>query len=597
MEDMGRMAKLRTKTKSKLLMAPINFLRLTYSLIPIKFRVALIPLGLGLVVAMIFELIGLGLLIPFFSILLDPNPDSLLIKMTSRVGLYNDHIIALVLGLAIVMLFVIKNLYFRWNIKKLAKYAFDVYEVLSKQMYDKYAGMPLQKLKQLNTNMVIRDIDNVPKLFAQNIILPALQIIAETIVLMIIITLLFIYDWKIIVFVVLVIIPPFVLYYRSIKKRIEFLAKKRHKLTGSLRSELQEFLFGISEVRIYQREGFFRQRYESDIKHLSAVQVDFHYYKAIPPKIIETAMVAGIVLLFLTVSWVYSSPDEIKLTMTIFGLAAFRTLPSFNRILASFLGIRAGQFTIPLLDELINEAKEDVKVHSSKAINEFRHLEMKNVSHYYSLEENCVLNGVNFSIQKGEMVGLVGSSGSGKTTFINVLIGLLHPSEGEIKLNSEFYLKEDYPAFWKLLGYVKQEAFLVDGTIAENIKLGNGISSKEKDAMIEVLKLVHLDNFALQGAQGLERAVGEGGGQLSGGQRQRLCIARAIFSGAQFIVYDEATSAVDPETEGKINQTIIELKERGMTQLIISHKPSILEFCDRVYEIKNGVLVEKLKTT
>ncbi|MEX2596732.1 MAG: ABC transporter ATP-binding protein, partial [Salibacteraceae bacterium] len=279
--------------------------------------------------------------------------------------------------------------------------------------------------------------------------------------------------------------------------------------------------------------------------------------------------------------------------------AAFRTLPSFNRILASLMGLKAGEFIYEIMDNFEKEMKKSPTnkvAHNEESI-VFKSLDIKTVSHRYAPDSKVVLSNVDFRIESGDLIAVVGPSGSGKTTFMNILIGLLKPESGILNMNDEIELVNDnMNSLWSILGYVRQDAFMLDATIEENLALSDVIEIREREGMINVLEMVGLSEFATNDETGLQRPVGEGGGLLSGGQRQRLSIARALYSGAGLIVYDEPTSSIDSASEQKVNETILKLRDKGVAQVIISHKPSILEFCDRVYEIKNGVLIEKNKT-
>ncbi|MEX2596101.1 MAG: hypothetical protein WEC59_04150, partial [Salibacteraceae bacterium] len=270
----------------------------------------------------LFELVGLGMLIPFMNSLLQTADDSKLADFFTDYGVSNYNMVRVFLGGSVVLFFIVKNLFFRSVIKKIARFAFGLYAKTSKEMFEVYLNKPISNIKNANTNYIIRDIDTVPKLFAQQIIFPSLNLISELTVLVTITIALLIYDFRVILSIVLIVIPPFAFYYSRVKDRVDFLSKRRHDYTGKLRRNLQEMLFGISEVRVYQKSEFFKSSFERKVDELKSIQAQFHYYSAVPPKIIETAIVIGIVFLFGIVVYLYVSMDQIALTLSIYGLAA-----------------------------------------------------------------------------------------------------------------------------------------------------------------------------------------------------------------------------------------------------------------------------------
>ena len=279
-------------------------------------------------------------------------------------------------------------------------------------------------------------------------------------------------------------------------------------------------------------------------------------------------------------------------SLSAFAMAAIKLLPNINRIVAATNQI---SFLEPALDSIIKTLKEfqNESVEESVCIKEIsvqRDIELHNITFHYPDSNKLILNHANMKIQVGHSVGIIGPSGAGKTTAVDIILGLLKPQEGQILVDGENVL-ENKEAWLKHVGYIPQTIFMLDATIRENIIFGNDVENDEV-RLWNALEDAQLADFVRSLPDGLETAIGERGVRLSGGQRQRIGIARALYRNPDVLIFDEATSALDNDTEEAIMEAINALHGKK-TMIIIAHRLSTIRECDSVFQVEDGKIMDK----
>jgi ABC-type multidrug transport system fused ATPase/permease subunit len=267
-------------------------------------------------------------------------------------------------------------------------------------------------------------------------------------------------------------------------------------------------------------------------------------------------------------------------TLSLFVLALYRLLPSVNRIVSGYNALLYHHKSIDIVNEELQIAQENLK---HEKVNFKSRIELSNVN--FSYHEKAILEDITLTITKGEKIAFIGESGSGKSTLVDLIIGLYQPNKGEMRVDDVLIDRSNLQNWRSQIGYIPQQIYLFDGTIAENVCFGREL---DKVFLEKVLEQVNIFKF-LQTKQGVDTLVGEGGIQLSGGQKQRIAIARALYGRPEMLVLDEATSALDEETEKKIMKEIYQISQ-DKTLIIVAHRLSTIKNCDKVYETKDGLI-------
>ena len=277
----------------------------------------------------------------------------------------------------------------------------------------------------------------------------------------------------------------------------------------------------------------------------------------------------------------------------LYAISGLRLMPAVNKIISSYQQINLSKASIELLFE---ELKLKKNIYYESDITQFRDEEFKrlnlnNLSFRYEGTNKFILKNIDLEIKNNSLIGFIGTSGSGKTTLIDCILGLLQPSDGEILFNNR-NIFENLKSWQKKIGYVPQNIYLMDASIKENIAIGIDNDRINQDKILNAIKLANLSDFIEQLPDKLNTIVGEKGVKISGGQRQRIGIARALYNNPSILVLDEATNALDTETEMKFLNFIHELKlKQNLTILMITHRINTLKKCDKIFKIEKDKVI------
>jgi ABC-type multidrug transport system fused ATPase/permease subunit len=308
-----------------------------------------------------------------------------------------------------------------------------------------------------------------------------------------------------------------------------------------------------------------------------------------PRAIVEVAGVVTLVAVLSVLRASGASVGETIVTLGLFAAVSFRVIPSVNRIVGSVQALAFGRSQISVIRNdlaLVASASSLVDL----ALKEISSVQLEAVSYKYPTASSESLTDVHLMIKRGESIGVVGPSGSGKSSLLDIVLGLLHPTSGSVKINGN-EVDSRQERWTSHFGYVPQSVFLFDDSIAKNVSLGRGPDGEKSGRIRDALAAAALLDFVDQLPLGLETQIGERGVRLSGGQRQRLGIARAIYSDPDILILDEATSSLDVETEREVMRAIEALK--GLkTMIIVTHRESTIRACDRIYRMEKGIISE-----
>lgn len=549
-----------------------------------------------MVLGAVLEAMGIGAILPLISIMGQPdflqnNSLAMTLAALFHINTHTELIIFLAIGL--MMLYVLKNMYLTWQINLQARFSMRQQVYYSNQLMATYLGKPYIYHLDHNSATLLRNVNSVGTAVFANILMPTFALLAETITAFAI--------WVMLVFVdafTAILVAGFMggmiyMIMKAFRRKIVRQGELQMAYASEYIKWLNQGLGAIKETKVTGNEGYFLNRFSEAYDVFGNAYRIFQVFVQTPKLLIETLVISSLLLLIIVKLLLGNAPMDIVPLLGVLALAAFRLMPSANRMVAISNGIK---FQMPFFEELYDELIEikyrqsegrSILFKSTEGILSFKHtIHISDVCFQYPDTERKILDGVSLSFPKGAFVGITGASGAGKTTFIDILLGLLKPVQGKIEVDGQD-IWQDISAWRRILAYVPQSIYLIDGSIRENIALGISEEQIDDERIERVLRMAELDSFVKELPDGVETEVGERGVKLSGGQRQRIGIARALYLNPQILVLDEATSALDHETEQNITNTILNLRGH-LTIIAVAHRTSTLESCDLRVHFSEG---------
>lgn len=546
----------------------------------------------------VLESLSISGIIPVVTILLEPDVIETNIYLASLyhfLGLTSVNQLMVVMMVALIGAFVLKNLFlFLQNVIQL-RFVYTNQFATSRRMMINFMKRPYEYYLNADTAVIQRSItSDVNNMYG--LILNLLQLVSEVVVFVCIAAVLLVSDGRMVLFISVLLILVLWLIKVVIKPIMTRAGKENQDYYSGLFKWIEQAVMGIKEIKIANKEQYFINEYaKCGYGYVNAVQ-KYNLFNSTPRLLIETVCITGLVLYIMLVMQGGTSVEEMLPQLTVFGFAAMRLIPSANRINNHLTNISYFEpFFMGVSDHLQEEIHDENIVYDPRAYEkkqEVQKLEikeeifLKDITYKYPNTQVLIFDHANMRIPIGAAVGIVGSSGSGKTTVVDILLGLLRLESGEI-LADGVAVKEHYEEWLKNIGYIPQTIFMLDSTIRSNVAFGYAPQDIDEDRVWAVLKEAQLDEFVRGLPKGLDTSIGERGIRLSGGQRQRIGIARALFEDPEVLVLDEATSALDNDTEAAIMESINRLHGRK-TLIIIAHRLQTIEKCDMVYRVENG---------
>ncbi len=556
----------------------------------------------GIVIMMliggVLESLGIAMIAPVMQVVIDPQKVE-----ESRIlsGIYNFfHLtsttqLAALIMVSLVLVFVIKNvfLYFM-NVVQL-RFVYTNQFATSRRMMINFMQRPYEYYLGADTTVIQRNItSDVNNIYA--LILSCLQLISEMIVFVCLVAILLSQDAMMTITIAALLVIVLLVIKFFIKPVMVQAGKDNQDYYSGLYKWIYESVVGIKEIKVAAKENYFINGYaDCGSGYVNAVQ-KYNLYNSTPRLLIETIAIAGMIGYMLAVMASGTSLTQLLPQLTVLAAAAARLLPSANRInnyltsiayFEPFLDNVSENLQEEIHDSKISYNSEDYRIKSAVEKLPVREvIRMEDITFKYPGTDKLILDKATMEIPVGKSVGVVGASGAGKTTIIDVLLGLLHPEEGRI-LADGVDVNTNYKGWLKNIGYIPQTIFMTDSTIRKNVAFGVPDSEIDDAKVWQALKEAALDDFVRELPDGLDTQIGERGMRLSGGQRQRIGIARALFEDPEVLVLDEATSALDNDTEAAIMDSINRLHGKK-TLVIIAHRLQTIEKCDMIYNIGDG---------
>lgn len=537
-------------------------------------------------VAMVLETVGVGLIIPVLALVSEgKTPSWAILKDLTQ----SQLIVGAMLGL--VGFYTVKTVFMIYLSWKQPKFAFSVGRSLSQTIFQGYLRQPYTFHLQRNSAQLINNATQEVNILVHNGLLAALNLSAEVFVLLGIWILMMVVEPVGTPIVMLLLGGSVWVYHRQTKERILRWGKQRHHHEGMRIQSLQQGLGGAKDVKLLGREKEFFVKYAYHNLENSLAMSKQSLIGTLPRLWLECFAVIALAALVLIMLAQGKPVVELVPTLGLFAAAAFRLMPSVNRMISNAQSLR---YALPVIDKLSSEMalfqNTQELEHTDARLGFTRHLEVHNLSYTYPQSQSSSLNEVSFKIKKGTSVGFVGSSGAGKSTIIDLILGLLTPVKGQILVDGQD-IQQNLRPWQNLIGYVPQSIYLTDDTLRRNVAFGLAENEIDDAAVQRAIKSAQLDQFVAELPLGLNTLVGERGIRLSGGQRQRIGIARALYHDPQVLVLDEATSALDTVTEQGVMESIKALQS-DKTILIVAHRLSTVAHCDQLFRLDSGKLVK-----
>lgn len=487
-----------------------------------------------------------------------------------------------------VLLFVaLKNGAIVWLARFQSSYQLEIYRDFSRRMFANYYHRGLLYLKGKSSVKLGHEVNYVCYMFILCVLAPVFRMAGEAVLVLLMVTALI--AWEPLAGFLLC--GAFLLlsglYVGLVRNRLRRYGMEELEARRKQSRTVVEAYRGYAELEIAGAFHSSLASFDQGLDFIIRNRLRMEVYQLFPSFLSEVAIVGGLALLIGTGS------GELGLVSGVFAIAAFRLIPAVRGILNSWVTLQNASHTITVVEEGIGSERQPDEPNSARDMTDiqsespfvFRHtLVLRGVSFAFP-DGHTLFSELNLSIHRGERIGVRGASGSGKSTLFNLMLGFFPPTTGEILVDGRKLTSANRSEWHKLVGYVPQEIFIIEGSLADNVALGQPQADREKVA--KVLEQVQLKEWADELPQGLDTQLGEYGSRLSGGQKQRIGIARALYKDAEVLFFDEATSALDNRTEQEINHALesLSLRHKELTLVVIAHRESSLAFCERILDL------------
>ncbi len=565
-------------------------------------------LGLG---CALVQMLGVSAILPFVQAVMAPERimgNRYIAPVLHILHITDPNLVIVVVGTGIILIYLFKNIYLIVAGDIQTRFRCHFHENLSIRLLTAYLNRPYSYFITTTSAAIIQAIQNDSNCVYDTINV-LYQLVAEGATIVFLAVLLAYSDLFMAAGVLTICLLCFLLVTLGFKKRLSEYGVISREAREEQYKYLYEPITGNKDIQVMQRSSYFIRAFQTATKKVTKTTIVYNIISMLPEKIIETICVAGIIgIVCVRIQMGVDVGDFIP-QLSVFAVAAFRILPSVSKCAGYFQTLvyfrpsvetaYADMEGFNRYEEMFREYYQRERERLEKLeislddLDFERELRLENVSWKYESSDDWVIRGLSLRIRRGEAVAFIGSSGAGKTTLADIILGLLKPEQGSVYMDGADIFA--MPKNWsRIIGYVPQSVFLIDDTIRSNVTFGLGPEEVSDEAVWSALEKAQLKEFVMHLPAGLDTMVGERGIRFSGGQRQRIAIARALYHSPEILVLDEATSALDGETESALMDAIDRL-HGDKTLIIIAHRLSTIRNCDTIYEIKNGKAMRRSK--
>ncbi|MCQ2059448.1 MAG: ABC transporter ATP-binding protein/permease [Bacteroidaceae bacterium] len=523
----------------------------------------------------ILDICGIALLIPVLSLVLESD------------SVFADYKFEVAVTTIVTM--IVRGILCMLIIRYQNKYLLSLYRHYSNTMFRNLYAKGLLFVKESNSSELAYDINGACYDFATGYFSSIIRFVGDSIFCIGLIAGLLIADIKSTSLVFCAIVPIILIYMLLVKKELRRLGMEEFRKRRDQQKLVQETFKGYAEMQINGAYDVMLDRFESGLSLISKYSVRRVSIESLPGYLLEIgiAIVAALLVVFVNETQL----DDMKLFLGVFAVAVMRMIPAIRELISTYNIINNTTYAKDVVKRECQPIEKE-HIHDIIPLDFKKEIKVENLCFGY--DDNPLLNNVNLTINKGDIFGFKGRTGSGKSTIFNLLLGLFPANKGSIKIDGTELTEENTANWQKRVGYVAQDVFIGDISLAENIALGCTHDQIDYKRIEQVVKAAELDDFVRELPDGLDTRIGEAGSRISGGQKQRIGIARALYKGADVLFFDEATSALDSETEKAVNKSIAALNNNSnnrITIIIIAHRETSLQICNKIFNIETNSLL------
>lgn len=560
-------------------------------------RQAIFLVLFGLILAFL-EALGVGSVVPLVTFVQAPKALEGTRIWALLVRIFGEHdpdTMVMYLGMTVIGIFILKNVLAGVQFRLHFGFTHEFFRRLSSRLLATYMGLPYSFFLNANCAVLSKNVLTETYAVATEIVGPALLLLSEVLVLLAILAVLFVYEPLFSIIAIGIVCAIFGGIYIFSGRVSQRLGQAREFMHNQMTKICYESLSGIKDIKVAGSERFFVGIFDEFAKkraHGTAVHLTL---EQTPRLVIEMVVGGGLVATLLYVRSAGGTTSGLVATLAMYLVAAYRLMPSVNRIIASLLHLRYIEAGFKSFEPILLDAigKHPMSIRERQPLAFQTHLQLIDARFRYPGAPDYVLDGITLHVKKGEVVGFIGPSGTGKSTLINIILGLFEVEEGQFQVDGQV-VKGDLIRDWQAtVAYVPQQVFVLDDSLVKNVALGVPDAEVDAERLNKALEQAQLAEFVKELPEGIDARVGERGARLSGGQIQRIGIARALYRNTSVLVFDEATGALDSETEERIIRSVHE-DSIQRTILVIAHRYSSLKTCDRIYRLEDGKVADCL---
>lgn len=548
------------------------------------------------------DILGIGLVGPFVGVVANP-------ELVERIGAIKWLFSALdmeagsldavvVIGAALVVLFVSKGILAVTMQRRVYRFGFHFRAELVERLMRAYLNMPYQFFLERNSAAVTQAIIDHTKITVDDLVLPSLRLMSDLITLLLLFGFLCWISLSAVASLGLMLGLAALVYVRFVRPRVKRAGQMVAKANERVIRGVNEGISGIKEIKVLRVENKMTDAVAEAAHNTAAAQTNFYTMLQAPRSLMEVVLILFVVFFSIIAISMGQAGASLIPVLATFGVASIRVLPSAISASSAMASMNYSAHALnSLYEDLCSVAVAKPTgaalpdVQESRAVSEFNSLEMQDLTYSYPGASRSAINGISMRISKGQSIGLIGESGAGKTTLVDILLGL-HPFDtGSLRINGKDVQEFGWPQWLDQIAYIPQSPFLADDTLQRNVAFGVPDALIERFRLEEALRAAQLDALLLRLPDGLSTMLGDRGIRLSGGERQRIALARAFYHNRNVFILDEATSALDMETERQVIEVINRLHGEK-TLIVIAHRLATVQECDVIFRMREGKVVE-----